>query len=186
MTVYLISGQREGPEPRIFDDSPRNRRIDRNYLEEVLGAEVPPDPQRLAAIDVYAASSRPFDVVWVGIHALVSDRLRGFLEPACEGSVEFVPISVNGRPFFGLLIHTVLDVLDRQRSEVEYFPSAPDDVMLVRRYAFKDLGSARVFKIPELRGREFATEPVRQAYLESGLSGLRFVDCENPPPDAGF
>jgi len=43
-----------------------------------------------------------------------------------------------------------------------------------------------VFKIPENTGLRLATEPVRHAYLESGVPGLRFVDCENPPPDEGL
>ena len=186
MTVYLIKPPDEGPQPSIFSDSPRNRGIDRRYVEEVLAGDVPPDPERLAAVDFYAASTRPFDTVWMENRVVVSDRLRKVLEPACAGDAEFVPLSVNGSPFFGLVIRTVLDVLDRQRSELKYFRSAPDDVMSIKRYAFKDLGSARVFKIPESPGSKFATEPVRQAYLASGLSGLRFVDAENPPPDAGI
>ena len=186
MTVYLIRTPVEGPQPRVFYDSPRNRGIDWGYLEEVLDASVPPDPERLAAIDVYAASTRPFDTVWMANRVLVSDRLRKVLEPACQGDAEFLPLSVNGSPFFGLVIRNVLDVLDRQRSELEYFPSAPDRVMSIRRYAFKDLGSTRAFKIPETPTRKFATEPVRQAYLASGIPGLRFVDCENPPPDEGL
>ncbi len=68
----------------------------------------------------------------------------------------------------------------------QYFPDEPDCVMGIRRYAFKDIGSTRVFKIPEAPGRTFATEPVRRAYVASGVPGLRFVDCENPPPDEGL
>ena len=120
---------------------------------------MPSDPQRLAAIDLYATSSRAFDTVWMANRVFVSDRLRRALEPACEGDVEFVPLSVNGSPFFGLAVLKVLDVLDRQRSELEYFPHAPDRVMTIRRYAFKDLGAARVFKIPEDPGSRFATDP---------------------------
>ena len=186
MPVYLIRAPDEGPQPRVFHDSPRNRVIDWAYLEDVLDASAPPDPERLAVVDVYAASSRPFDTVWITNRILVSDPLRKVLEPACGGDAEFVPLAVNGSPFFGLLIRTVLDVLDRQRSELKYFPSAPDRVMSIRRYAFKDFGSTRVFKIPEAPTRMFATEPVRQADLGSGLSGLRFVDCENPPPEEGL
>lgn len=167
-------------QPSVPYDSPRNKGIDWQYLEDVLDAKAPADPERLAAIDIYVHATRPFESLRVGTGTLVSDQLRKVLEPACQRDVEFLPLRVNGAPFFALLVVNVLDVLDREGSELEYFQHAPDRVMIIRRYAFKDVGATRVFKIPESRGSTFVTEAVRRAYLDSGLPGLRLVDSQNP------
>jgi len=185
VTIYLIRSPGDSGEPWVPYDDPRNQGIDWQYLADVLDAKAPPDPERLDAIDIHAPGEAPFESLWVGSDILVSDLLRRALKPACEGDVEFLPLRVNGSRFYALLVVNTLDVLDRERSELKYYRST-DQVITIRRYAFTDVGETRVFKIPEDPGSTFATKPVRHAYRESRVPGLRFVDCENPPPDEGL
>lgn len=180
MTIYLIRPPRDDRQPSVDFSHPRNRGIDWRFLADVLDAKAPPARERLDAIDIYVRAAEPFESLWVGADLLVSGLLRGVLEPECKRDVEFLPVLVNGTRFYALLVLNTLDVLDRARSELKYFKSSLDRVKTIRRYAVKDVKTTEVFRIPEDPGSTFAAESVRLAYLDSGVPGLRFVDCEKP------
>ncbi len=183
-TIYRVDTPGDESEPVVRSDDPLNQNIDWRYLGSVLEGDNAPDLERLAEVDVHAEAEQPFESLRLDSDILVSDRLANVLKGVCAPDVEFIPILVNGRRFLALLVLTTLDVLDLDRSDVEYFRSTPGRVKRVRRYVFKDgvkdqaaLAKATMFKVPQLRGPVFAVESVRQAYLESGIPGLRFLAC---------
>jgi len=81
----------------------------------------------------------------------------------------------EGGPYFVYNLTTIVDALDKEKSEIKYFSTGR--VMRVVRYAFLDdkLNDFVIFKIPELPKSEvFVTDRFISAVESSHLSGFQF------------
>lgn len=184
MTIYFVRTLGDEREPEVPYDHPQNQEIDWPLVGDLLEGNIPTDDTYLANLDIYVPADHPFDALRIDSRILLSERLAAALEPHCKPDADFLPLLVNGRRFYALLVVTMLNVLDLSRSDVTYFRSNPSKVKSIRKYAFVEGADtlAKVFRLPEDPGRTFAVDSVRDAYLASGIPGLRFVDAVAPPP----
>jgi hypothetical protein len=113
----------------------------------------------------------------------VSERARAALDALGVPGMQFLGFRVNGEPFFLFYTERRLDCLDRQRSEIHYFPSSPTRVMQVVRYAFTEerVRPCDLFTVPELSDgmffwsqETFVTDEGRSALEAARLVGFRF------------
>jgi hypothetical protein len=102
-------------------------------------------------------------------------------------TVEVLPITLADRPWHVLNVLNVVEVLDRERSEIKYFKSS-GRVMRVVRYAFRGEGldDAILFKVPELaRAPVFGTDRFRELLASLDITGLRLVEVWSSEPTVG-
>jgi hypothetical protein len=115
----------------------------------------------------------------------ISVRARTAFEALRVPGMQFLEYRVNDEPFFMFYTERRVDCLDRGRSDIKYFPSSPDRVMRVFKYAFSEdrLQACDVFTVPELSDgmlfwsqAMFLTESARTAIERVGLIGFRFEE----------
>jgi hypothetical protein len=119
----------------------------------------------------------------------VSERAKAAMEALGVPGMQFLGFRVNGEPFFLFYTERRVDCLDRDRSEIEYFRSSPEQVMQVVRYAFAEerVRSCDVFTVPELSDgmflwsqETFVTDAVRTILEGADLNGFRFESLPGP------
>ncbi len=130
----------------------------------------------------------------------VSVRARAALESLGVPGMRFLGFRVNLEPFFLFYTERVVDCLDRERSEIRYFPSSPERVMRVVSYAFTQerLRPCDLFTVPELSDgmffwtqQTFVTDEARTILEGAGVFGIRFEplpvpgECTEPDDPAG-
>lgn len=83
--------------------------------------------------------------------------------------------TVDGDPVFLVQVKSILDVVDRERSIIERYPSYE----ILRFPAFKreaaEMVSSRVFRVPGSLTMRFVGEQVKAALEAAEIKGLRFV-----------
>jgi hypothetical protein len=121
----------------------------------------------------------------------ISSRAREAMVTLGVPGMHFLEFRVNGEPYYQFYTERIVDCLDRQRSEIMFFPDEPDRVMRVTKYAFVmgRLQDSDVFTLPELidgmffwSQPTFITERAKSTIDLAGLVGFRFAKCA----DAGF
>jgi hypothetical protein len=98
------------------------------------------------------------------------------LRPLAGPHVEALEMRLAGEPIYALNVTTVLDCLDRERSEIRHYDSG--GIMDVARYVFRPgcLGDTPIFKQKGLEMSDvFVDEVFRRAVTAAGLKGARFV-----------
>jgi hypothetical protein len=112
-----------------------------------------------------------------------SQRAKDLLWPYANGCLRCFQTSLNGAPYYILRVakELAIDCLDRDRSELKYFPKNPNDIMDIKRYAFyrERLHDPMIFHVPE-RPEILGTQSIKQIVEEAGLKGFRFEDVEHP------
>jgi hypothetical protein len=170
--VYLVLPGLTDSYPRLLPTHPRNRHIDWRQLADYAESGEP-DPGRF---DIFIKADQEFDTVWIAGRTgyIFSDPLRRVLEPLISGPVEFLPIKVNGRPFWIMRLRHVIDALDLSRSQFE--PTVDGGIKILNKPVwFGDrLADPSLFAIPQLRHQVWVTPAVVKAYEESGCTGLLF------------
>jgi hypothetical protein len=89
--------------------------------------------------------------------------------------VEALPINVEAVPFVVLNVTNIVACLDRDRSNIRYFPGS-DRVYRVMQHVFhrENLVSSHLFKVPELRTDVFSSDWFRSLIEMRQLRGLLF------------
>ncbi len=96
--------------------------------------------------------------------------------------MQFLEFRINGQAYYQFYTDRCIDCLDREKSEIEFFPDS-DKVMWVDRYAFATnrLQDCDVFTVPEQSNgmffwsqHTFFTEDARAVIERSDVVGLRF------------
>ena len=102
--------------------------------------------------------------------ASAADCLIDLLAP----NGELLPMDFLGEPWLAFNVTTIVDVLERSRSELVFFPGTAR-VMHIDRYAFVP-GAIHhaIFKIPERLAVTLVTEEFKNAVLATKLGGLVF------------
>lgn len=99
------------------------------------------------------------------------------LEPLIRDSVEVLPLAFKEKPYWGINVVSVLDVLDYSKSIYRIFPNT-NKIAIVEKYAFRncaELKNHNIFKIvDEPRGRSFVSEKFKNAVEQNNLTGFLF------------
>jgi hypothetical protein len=159
--------------PRFQQAHPRNRDTDwamvGRYAEQA-------EPSAAAAqVNIFIKTDREIDnVVVPGTGFVVSKKLRAALEPVAGGPVVFLPIHVNGEPFWILRVNNVVDALDAERSEIRYSVQGVLRAIEKPVWHGEVLHDPMIFEVPQRRHMIWATTAVVRAYQRSGCNGLSF------------
>jgi len=91
---------------------------------------------------------------------------------------EFLPLRhIDGMEYNVYHVTNTCDCLDAERSQVSRTRNGI--IIDVQRYAFKsemiDESQPLAFRVPELAGDEFVNSAMRDAILETGLTGFKFA-----------
>lgn len=184
--VYFMGPDDCEEHPRIDFSLPENRCINWLPLGEMLDGLREPDFNYLSALNIkLVARSSRFDCLSFNARLLVSALAKEFISTSVPDSCLFLPIRINSQPFFFLVPRKVLDVLNKEASEVEFFPHDKNRVMIIRKYRFKkeQIDDPSIFQIPENPIRVFITDSLSKNMKASKLIGFKIVDFENPPSD---
>jgi hypothetical protein len=173
-TVYRVGPATTANYPRVMPNHPRNRRIDWMQLERYAEHGLPSDE---SPFDIFVKADQDFDAIWIAGRTgfVVSSRLREVIRTAAGGSIEFLPVTVNGQRFSIMRVLPVVDALDPHRSVVRYDVDA-DSIKAIELPVWRGdrLVDPLLFTIPQMLYQIWATNTVRQAYDESGCTGLSF------------
>ena len=171
--IHAISGSSDPDYPRLLGVHPRNASVDWQALGryEEEGTPTAPEP-----FELFVKAERSFDVVRVAgmVGPLVSSRLRDVFQAVVGECVEFLPLSVNGTPFWLLRVVRVVDALDMNRSEVVYGVHGQVKYVDVPVWVGARLEDPMMFRLPQLPRSVWATPAVVEAFAASGCDGLTF------------
>lgn len=121
-------------------------------------------------------SGRPKDFIsWELTVPVVSARAKQCLAELCAGSVEFLPLGqIKGADYFAINVLAVLDVLDEQRSDADYFSGK---MVALRKAEFRVLppGIPPIFKVPQWSS-VYVRRPFAETVVANKLTGAIFAD----------
>jgi hypothetical protein len=103
---------------------------------------------------------------------IISERAAALLDPLIGRHIELLPMASDEGQFFAMNVVTVVDVLDEELSEGNWY--GPGRMSVIRRFVMRssaDHALPPVFKIPQ-SGRTFITDEFLAAVREHGLTGL--------------
>jgi hypothetical protein len=126
----------------------------------------------------YLAGEKPLgDCTMLGATKPVfSPKAVELLIDLLEPNGELLPMEFLGETWFGYNITTVLDALDRARSQLAFYPGT-DEVLNVERYVFISSAiTSPIFKIPEMLSVALVTEEFVNAVSAARLKGLAFPE----------
>lgn len=179
--VYRLGTSNDSSYPEI--DFLLNSRIDWYRVGEMLDGALPLVPTEFQNFDLRVQTNQTFDVLRLDHRLIVSAPAKECFTTLGLVELEYIATTVNGRPFFHLRVCRTIDCLDREASNVEFFPGSDARIMAFRKCVIRKdaVPDPAIFRIPESRTRFFATESVERAVGDASLVGFRFVDCDNPP-----
>lgn len=102
------------------------------------------------------------------------DALRDMLEP----NGELLPLVSSVGEYFAFNVTTVADVLDHQRSDIEWFSTGPRDIARhIRRYECipEKLTGLSIFRLVEKPSSTFVTQVFVDRVRQHGLQGFHFT-----------
>jgi hypothetical protein len=167
-------GTVDQPYPSLFLQHPRNRGVDWAALWHYAQHGTPTAP---APFELFIKASFDIDVAWLssGVGGFaVSDRLRAVLEPVSRWPLDFLPITVNGRPFWILRVLQVVDALDLAESTVSYLSTGTISSLDHPIWIAERIPDPCLFRVPAQPNTQWATSGVAAAYEASGCHGLTF------------
>lgn len=129
----------------------------------------------------------------VGINfGVLSKRALDSLHDLIQPYVEFLPLTSAAGEFTAFKVLREVDALDRERSEIEWFPQLkreigkPRQARAIKRFAFHEgaLADEVLFQLPEMSAHThiFVTQEFINCVDKNGLTGFRFTDVW-PPAD---
>ena len=99
------------------------------------------------------------------------------LEPLIRDSVEVLPLAFKEKPYWGINVVSVLDVLDYSKSIYRIFPNT-NKIAIIEKYAFRncaELKKHNIFKIiDEPQTRPFVSDEFKNAVEQNNLTGFLF------------
>ncbi|MEZ5941665.1 MAG: hypothetical protein R3C18_09750 [Planctomycetaceae bacterium] len=93
---------------------------------------------------------------------------------------QFFPSTISDRTFYFLQNISSLDCLDRDRSDIVFFPHDASRVMRIKSYRFRAgcIADPLVFVIPETTTELFATQGVKRIIERHNLDGFKFLAAD--------
>ncbi|MGB8454762.1 MAG: DUF1629 domain-containing protein [Anaerocolumna sp.] len=108
---------------------------------------------------------------------IVSLKAVECLKEVLGENVEILPVYIDGQEFYLINKLEVLDCLDYEKSEIEYFSGEPKRIMEIVKYSFieQKLKGKNIFRIKEQKkAGPFVTDKFKEAVEKSGLEGFEF------------
>jgi hypothetical protein len=107
------------------------------------------------------------------------DALRDFLEP----NGELLPIISPIGEYYAYNITTVVDILDHEQSDIEWFDEKHDTALEVERYECipEKLGGLSIFRLVEMCTSTFVHQVFVDRVRQHGLQGFAFTRLWPPP-----
>jgi hypothetical protein len=101
----------------------------------------------------------------------IGPRAAQLLDPLIVDHVELLPLETEVGEYYAINVLTILDVLDEERSEGDWF--APGRGIVIRKWVLREgeVDLPPIFKIPQ-EHRTYITEEFVDAVREHGLTGL--------------
>ena len=112
----------------------------------------------------------------------LKDKALNFLKPILNDNVEFLPLEYEEDENLTIMnVLNLVDGLDYEKSEFNYFIYNPSKIMNCKKYAFKPdvVKGHHIFKIPEtfsIRVDIFISDELKQKIENSGLKGFKFIE----------
>jgi hypothetical protein len=156
--------------PEFLAGHPLNAQVDFLELGRYEDGE-PVDPA--SKFDLFIKTPIRIDVVWAGAMPYVSDRLREVLAGVAGDCLSFLPLTVNGEPYWVLKVNRQIDALDDE-TEIDRAPDGRIRSIERAVWAGDKINGPAIFTIPQVRRRIWATPEVVEAYERSGCNGLGF------------
>jgi hypothetical protein len=171
--VHALYGPSDPDYPRLLSVHPRNASVDWQALSRYAEQGAPTAPE---SFDLFVKPTKTFDAVLIPgiVGPLISARSRDVFQAVVGDCVEFLPLSVNGVPFWLLRVVRVVDALDMTRSEVVYGVHGGVKYVDVPVWVGARLVDPMMFRVPQLPGDIWATPAVVEAFAASGCDGLTF------------
>lgn len=112
------------------------------------------------------------DFPTLGTVPVFSERALDALLDLLVENGEILPLDCCGEKYFAYNTTRRLDALDEERSILVRFDTGR--IMDVRAYEFfpERLGTAAVFRLPQLRARSFVTDAFARRIDDAGLTGF--------------
>jgi hypothetical protein len=110
-----------------------------------------------------------------------SRRAVDALQDLLVANGELLPLISEVGEYYAYNVRTVADILDRERSDVEWLSDDPGpwDVraLVIDRFEFKPTSVEKlaIFQLPELAGRVFVTDRFRDRVMQHKLDGFDFI-----------
>lgn len=124
----------------------------------------------------------PKHFVHLGGDPVCSAAVWEVLRPHLEEEVQDLPIIVEDEPYFLLNVVNIVDCLDVPASQMIYSPLGNGSIIDIRRYAFHldKVGRSKLFRIPQLPARVFATASFCDLVAKHSFVGLHFEQPYSP------
>jgi hypothetical protein len=170
VAVFLMQADQREDYPRLLIGHPRNRGVSWLDLDNYIASGRPGE----MSFELFVKAKRNFDTVWISGRLAFSDRLRELIESTAGGPTEFLPVGVNGRPFWALRLSNIVDALDLEHSR--YVPSIDGGIRRIEEPVWlgDQLSDPCLFSIPQLPETIWATDGFVRAYESSGCDGVLF------------
>jgi hypothetical protein len=106
----------------------------------------------------------------------MTDAAREKVRPYLEKYGEFLPLSCDEGKFWTFHVTHFVDALDENASDVLRSADDPKVVLMILKHVFQQekLTADWMFKLPQLRGAFYVTDPFVDLIRASGLTGLDF------------
>jgi len=132
------------------------------------------------ALRILGKTKRLRDFVsWMRGAPVISERAARSLKPLISAHAEILPlVELRGKPYFAVNVLSLIDCLDRERSEIQYSTTDVDRIVSIHRAVFR-LGqglTTPIFKLPDWTAQVYVTRSFIDAVIANGLRGAAFGD----------
>lgn len=176
--IKILQSSTKKGYPRIRYDLPANRAPDWLTIGEMCRGETAADPDLLSSVELQVNfGKKKADILSFTSALLVSEQAKAVLEPL-NFQKRWYRWLVSGKPYFLLLVDSICDILDRNKSDFEYFDDGT--YWRVSRIVLREdtAATADIFRIPEIPMVAFCGPAARAAIAAAGLIGFNFIPLE--------
>jgi hypothetical protein len=174
MRIYHCRPSWEESRPQIDFEAADNGGNDWLVVGEVVDGTRPVQDYPQVAVRVDHPRANQWDAYMVaGTRGLFSKRFVNLVGRAAFQGLSLLPASLNGEEYYFLRCEAPVDCFDRINAVFETFEHAPDEIMEITHYAFREdcLPVDACFVVPELPYL-FATESVVDRIQAAKLKGV--------------
>ena len=115
-----------------------------------------------------------------GMSALISQRAADDLRDIWDRHALLYPVVLDGasEPYYMVVVQTVVDALDRERSagKLQKYGPTPELFAVIHEWVFReeDLGDAELFRLPDSKTTMYVTEAFKDRVVKAKLKGFCF------------
>lgn len=118
-------------------------------------------------------------MTWIPKVPVCSERAKSCLQKTVDSCVEFLPlVKIKGIQYHAMNTLTLVDCLDRAKSEIVYSTEAPKIILNITTYGFVSdlIPNAPVFRLPYPTSHVFVNKTFVDVVVANELTGANFAD----------